>query len=367
MAKDILCPYCIEKLGANSVDFLCSSCRNIVKPSKIDLLLKRIPKCQNEGCRGGIANYKQCSNCKTELPPDILEYKKYLRFCLLGLTGSGKTNFLTVLLHEIRNSANTPWIFAAMNDMTQGIYDSNVSLVIDGHEPAAATIPGAPPIPQQWRVSDRSRIKGNDIPAYSLTIFDGAGEDVERIDPTISRYISGARTLIILMDPLSIPEVRKSVSEEIISNSTTTIHENGDSAKMVDGLANYIRSSCGISPGKLISKEVAIVFTKIDAVRESFGSSTVMQPSPHLERGGFVKADGDAVHAEIKDWLVTHNASSFLNALDSNFDANKLHMFGVSSFGQPPKSNGNLGKVMPHRVLDPIIWMLSKEGIAKII
>lgn len=253
-----------------------------------------------------------------------------------------------------------------MNDMTQEIYDSNVALVIDGHEPAEATIPGTPPIPQQWRITDRSRIRGNDIPAYSLTIFDGAGEDIERIDPTISRYISGAKTLIILIDPLSIPEVRKSVSEEIISNSTTTIHENGDSAKMVDGLAKYIRS-CGLSTGKLISKEVAIVFTKIDAVRESFGSSTVMQSSPHLESGGFVKADGDAVHAEIKDWLTTHNASSFLNALDANFDVNKLHMFGVSSFGQPPKNNGNLGKVMPHRVLDPIIWMLSKEGIAKTI
>ena len=84
MAKDILCPYCMEKLGVNSVDFLCSSCRHIVKPSKADLLLKRIPRCHNEGCKGGIANYKQCSNCKTELPPDILEYKKYLRFCLLG-------------------------------------------------------------------------------------------------------------------------------------------------------------------------------------------------------------------------------------------------------------------------------------------
>ena len=82
MAKDILCPYCMEKLGVNSVDFLCSSCRHIVKPSKADLLLKRIPRCHNEGCKGGIANYKQCSNCKTELPPDILEYKKYLRFCL---------------------------------------------------------------------------------------------------------------------------------------------------------------------------------------------------------------------------------------------------------------------------------------------
>lgn len=369
MAKDILCPYCINKLDSSLIQYICPICGTAVAPTKRELLLKKLPRCKNEGCHNAEATGKRCwsEECHAELPPDILSYKKYLRFSLLGVAGAGKTNYLTALLHEIRNSSVTPWVFSPMSVATRDVYDANVQSIYADHIPAPATIAGAPPIPQQWRVTDKSKIKAKDIPAYSLTIFDGAGEDISNIDPVISRYISGSKTLIILIDPLSLPEVRKSVSDEIVSRSATAVHEEGKSANMVDGLANYIRISCGMKPNQLIDRDVAVVFTKIDAVRQSFGTATVMQPSPHLAKKGFVKSDGEAVDAEIRDWLSDHNEHSFLNALDTNFVSKKVQMFGVSSFGQLPTGDSQLGKVVPHRVLDPIIWMFSKEGIAPVI
>lgn len=169
--------------------------------------------------------------------------------------------------------------------------------------------------------------------------------------------------LVILIDPLALPGVAKTISSDVLNWSTSTSHDADASADMVDGLANYVRQSCNIAPGKLINRDVAVVFTKIDAVKDSFGSATVMQPSPHLAQKGFVKADSDAVDAEIRDWLESRGETTFLNAIETNFRKDRVRFFGVSSFGQPPTGSYQLGRVMPHRVLDPLIWMLSKEGI----
>lgn len=363
-SKEILCPYCLQKLGMKEVKMICPICGGEAVPTKSELLFKKAPRCKNKDCHGSYASNKSCSYCEEGLPPDFLGYEKYLRFSILGITGSGKSNFLTTMMHEIRNAQDTPWIFAPMNANTNLMFTDNEREMYENHRPVPATLAGAAPTPQQWRISDKARMTSKIVPSYSLTIFDGAGEDVEHIDDRISRYISGSRTLIILIDPLSLPGVRKSVSSDVYNWSITTEHSGGASAYMVDGLADYIRRNCQISPGKLIEKDVAVVFTKIDAVKSSFGTATVMHQSPHLQKKGFVKTDGDAVGAEIRDWLETHGENAFLNAIDTNFVKNRVHLFGISSFGQPPTSSGQLGKVIPHRVLDPLIWMLSKEGIA---
>lgn len=201
------------------------------------------------------------------------------------------------------------------------------------------------------------------IPTYSLTIFDGAGEDCTKLDPAISRYINGSKALIILVDPLSLPHVARRINPKILQWSSTTEHDSDASANMVDNLANYIRQSCGIPSGKLIDRDIAVVFTKIDAVKDSFGSATVMQPSPHMAQKAFIQADADAVNAEIRDWLDMEGETAFLNAIDTTFKKNKVRFFGISSFGQPPTGDRQLARVIPHRVLDPLLWMLSKENM----
>ena len=83
-----------------------------------------------------------------------------------------------------------------------------------------------------------------------------------------------------------------------------------------------------------------------------------------MARHAFVKSDADAVDMEIRDWLASHGESAFLEAIDTNFRADRVRYFGVSSFGQPPTGSQQLGQIIPHRVLDPLMWMLAKEGVA---
>ncbi len=360
--SDVLCPYCLREIRSKDLEMVCELCGVKANPSKADLLLKKSPKCQQSGCRG-IASNRRCGHCGGKLPPDILDYEKNMRFSILGIAGCGKTNFLTTMLHELRHTPGCPWVLSSMDDQTAAIFQENDRAVYEMRQPVAATAAGSSPPPQLWRIKDRNRMTEKIIPSYSLTIFDGAGEDCSHIDPVISRYINGSKVLFILIDPLALPGVAKTISRDILNWSTTASHDADASADMVDGLANYVRRSCNISPGKLIDRDVAVVFTKIDAVKDSFGTATVVQPSPHLAQKGFVKSDADAVDAEIRDWLERQGESAFINAIETNFRASRVRFFGISSFGQPPTGNFRLGRVMPHRVLDPLIWMLSKEGI----
>lgn len=361
--SDVLCPYCLRELRSKNLKMACSICGTEAVPTKTEILLKKTLRCRQDGCHG-FASSRLCSYCGAKLPSDILDYEKYLRFSILGITGSGKSNFLTTMLHELRNTANAPWVIAPMDDpQTIAIYQENDRIVYELRQPVPATPPGISPPPQLWRIKDKNRMTDKIIPSYSMTIFDGAGEDSEHIDPVISRYIEGSKVLVILIDPLALTGVAKTISSDILNWSTSAAHDASASADMVDGLANYVRRSCNIAPNKLINRDVAVVFTKIDAVKDSFGSATVMQPSPHLSQKGFVKADADAVNAEIRDWLESRGETTFLDAIETNFRRDRVRFFGVSSFGQPPTGNYQLGRVMPHRVLDPLIWMLSKEGI----
>ncbi len=359
---DILCPYCMNKITSGSVKYECPNCGNEAQPSFIERKRHMAPACRQPGCNKRLATVRKCPVCDVKLPSDILDYSKYLRFSILGISGAGKSNFLTTMLHEMRRSG-LPWVLTPMDSDTQTMFRDNENVIYNDGEPVAATPPGTPPQPQQWKVQDKKKMTNKVIPSYSLTIFDGAGEDQQHIDPTISNYISGSNTLVILIDPLALPGVRHLVDPDILAWSSARNSAYEASADLVNGLAQYIRESANIKTGKLIDKDVAVVFTKMDAVFDSFGVSTVTQPGPHAVKQAFVKADADAVDMEIRDWLMRQGEQSFLDAIETNFGKGRIRYFGVSSFGQPPKGPNQLGKVFPHRVLDPLMWVLARDGI----
>ena len=231
---------------------------------------------------------------------------------------------------------------------------------------------GESPKPQLWTILDNSK-KSEKIPTYALTIYDGAGEDCEHIgytakDAEISKYISGSDMLLIMFDPLLLSSVRSEIMPEILNASMATERQTSAPANMVsmiNSLANYIRQSCNIKPGKRINARAAVVITKLDALREISGgfgsSSTILKESPHAKMHGFVKSDSEMIDLEIRDWLSRQGETAFLDAIDANFK--NVRVFGVSSFGNPPDKHKNLAKVRPHRVLDPVMWLLAEENI----
>lgn len=371
MRNDIICPYCIRPL--KRLKLLCPRCGNEVRMAPAELLQwhtnGRLPQCKRPGCGGAIASVPTCiydasmieaagDVCGRRLPADIMQYQTYLRFSILGTSGAGKTNFVTAMIHELNHDQNHRLSMEFMDNETRDHFRADERIVYQQRHPAAPTPPGIPIIPQQWRI----RRTGSSEPPCSLTIFDGAGEDHENIDPKISRYISGSKELIILIDPLTIAGARALVPEEVRQWSSHTEDGGQHSAvDLINEVINDIRRAWNLTVNEAIRCPTAIVFTKFDTVCGSFGRDTVARPSPHLAQGGFVWPDSDAVDREIRRWLLQRQAGDFISVVENNFS--DVRYFGVSSFGRPPVGFGRLEPVEPHRVLDPLLWILAREKI----
>lgn len=371
-----LCPHCLRKLKLSGMKFFCvpdEDNRHEVKLSIADRIKGRLPVCKRSFCgnKGLTIRETVCKQCGEEVPTQFIFHDKFLSFCAVGVAGAGKSSYMTTLLHELKYSG-LPWVLQAMDVETTRRAQLNEQYVYEERHCLRGTEAGIAPRPQLWTILDNSN-KSEKIPTYALTIYDGAGEDCEHIDHTpldarISRYLSGARMLLIMFDPLLLPSVRVEISHETLNASMATERQTSAPANMVsmvNSLSNYIRRNCNIPPGKRIDRRAAVVITKLDALTEmlnGFASgSTILKESPHVQSKGFVESDSEMVDLEIRDWLTRQGETAFLGAIDANF--RDVRVFGVSSFGRPPDKNKRLAKIRPHRVLDPLMWMLAGEGI----
>lgn len=371
-----ICPHCLRELKLSGMKFYCVSeenDRHEVKLSFTDKLKGRLPVCKRKFCKNNGLTIREatCKHCGEPLPPQILFHDKYLSFCAVGVSGAGKSSYMTTLLHELKYSG-LPWVLQAMDVETTRRAQLNEQYVYEERHCLRGTESGTPPRPQLWTILDNS-VKSEKIPTYALTIYDGAGEDCEHIDYTpldsrISRYLSGAKMLLIMFDPLLLSNVRAELSHETLNASMATERQTsapGNMVSMVNSLSNYIRRNCNIPPGKKIDRRAAVVLTKLDALTEminGFSSgATILKESPHIQSRGFVDSDSEMVDLEIRDWLMRQGETAFLGAIDANFK--NVRVFGVSSFGRPPDLRKRLARIRPHRVLDPLMWMLASEGI----
>ncbi len=375
-ADEILCPHCLRKLSLGSIRFYCETGderRHEVSPSLADRFKKRLPVCRRNFCKnnGLTVSAAECRHCGEPIPPQILFHDRFLSFCAVGVAGAGKSSYLTTLVHELKYSG-LPWVLQAMDVETTELAQSGEYNVYEARHCPAGTKAGEAPRPQLWTLLDNSA-QNEQLPTCALTIYDGAGEDCEHIgytaaDKQIGRYLAGTKMLLIIFDPLLLPGVRSEIMPEVLNASMATERQTSAPANMVsmtNSLANYIRRNCNLSPGKKIEKHAAIVLTKIDALRDmadGFGvSSAILKESPHAKMKGFVQSDSEMVDLEIRDFLTRQGETAFLDAIDANFK--NVRVFGVSSFGKPPDQNKRLAKVHPHRVLDPLMWMLASEKI----
>lgn len=374
--SEACCPYCLKKIGFGNVRFFCvtdDDRRHEVYMSFMDRFKKRLPVCRRNFCKnkGQTIHEAECRHCGALIPPQILFHDRYLNFCTIGVAGAGKSTYLTTMLHELRYSP-LPLVLQSMDVSTTELAKANENHVYEDRQCLAGTKAGVAPGPQLWVILDNSKAKAK-IPTYAMTIYDGAGEDCEHIgytavDAAMNRYISGAGMILIMFDPLILPNVRNEIASDILNASLSPERQMSTPANMVsmiNSLANYIRQSRNIRPGSKINIHVAVVLTKLDALRNIIGGfdshSTLLRESPHINGGGFAESDSKMVDLEIRDWLTRQGEIAFLNAVDANFKT--VRVFGVSSFGNPPDVNKCLAKVRPHRVLDPIMWMLAGEKI----
>ncbi|MDR1802846.1 MAG: hypothetical protein LBQ94_04510 [Treponema sp.] len=356
---NFVCPFRYEEYDKSKVLYVCGDCGDVVTPKTFE---SEPIKCKS----GHIANIRKCPICGNVIPATALQNPNLL-FSIVGGIESGKTNYITVMLEELRNLSDLSLALAPQNDITREHQNENFRRIYEGHTIPEVTRSGTE-IPQIWSISNLQRQSKHKTPTYTFTIYDGAGEDYENnFDPSTNfcRYVKVSKSIILTVDPLVLSNIRRGgvVDPDVMRNSLGGKEGSIKKAEdVVNSAAAYIKNTKGIRYDLKLSIPVAVVLTKFDTIlnHKSFGPQALIRKKSLTIRDGKVDtSEIEEVNDEIRNWLKEIRENNFINTLETHFKEFKF--FGVSSFGASPKADKTLaGEPQPHRVLDPLLWLFQK-------
>jgi Double-GTPase 2 len=314
------------------------------------------PACKTETSK------RVCPECHNELPTYFDEIDR----AMVGLVGpvwSGKTVYITVLVHELRNRVGAAFGAAVdpMDDRTIRRYRDEFEAELYGQgQLLAKTQLGAPDrnYPLLYRMTtSRRTLLGARSRSTSLVLFDTAGESFHTRDSVDlhARYVGAADGLVVLVDPLQFAGVRA------LLDGTVALPPRVEPPDQV--LANVsaqIRASRLLRADRKIPTPVAVVISKVDVLwRHLPDSSLLRRRSEH--DGYFDDQDRLELHDEIRARLQDWEGGLLDRHLQHNYA--QYSYFGISSLGAMPNSmRVDRGLVSPFRVEDPVLWFLSKFG-----
>ena len=361
------CPFCYNVYDKRKVKYVCPvpACGTEAAPAKEPI------KCKKPGCPG-LATDRICPSCLEKVPRTALDTPN-LNFSIVGVSTSGKTNYITVMLEELMNFPGLRLAMGNQTSETRDIQNINRGDIYINHRPAGASDAGEAR-PQIWSIRNLDKDPGffsrNTVPTYTFSIYDGAGENVEN-EITVN-YIRASDAFVITLDPLILSGVQAFVPPEVVRNSykADAFNQIIDANAVVNNLVNYLKEKRGIPENKPLEIPVAVVMTKFDTVisHPSFNNALVKRERGVGVRNKKVRVEEfDQVHDEIAHWLRTIGEQQFINSMDANFatfdrkgNLRKRYykFFAVSSFGITPTVAGTTPQnIQPFRILDPILWL----------
>jgi hypothetical protein len=206
---------------------------------------------------------------------------------------------------------------------------------------------------------------------WYLVVWDVAGEDLENesLDSPALAHFAGVDAVLYLVDPLSIPDVRQMLPDEVA-------HSGVDPAKTIAVLRTIMRI-LGNQPkplGVVISKfdhmhqlrDVPVMWPR--AVMSNAGAAFLRDPPPEAQ---LVMVDGRPavldpsdqilLDHEVRSLLTRLRVGEILNIVDNPAGGADIptEFFAVSALGE--RSYGdrvNPRGISPFRCLDPITWAL---------
>ncbi len=380
-ARKVLCPYCFTRWSTSVAAFRCLSTDEKRCPKVPDEAQGRLhgtdapmenrivlrerrfgmafaPKAGTPvRCACQAPTYPVCPTCHSRLP-QLYTASESRSMALIGTKASGKSHYVTVVLHELEHRVGPRLNGSLMlldeytrdrmaNELLPRLYEQRVVL--------EATRSAATDVTTQLPLATRLSLGTDKITHHSnLIFFDAAGEDLQSLSALEreARYVTQSDGVVILVDPLQIPMIR-----DELEGSLELPEASQDVKTMLMRVAALMREARGIPAQKPIDVPLALVVSKLDAIRPLLPESHPALAANVLE-GAYDRRDArnvnDTVRADLASWL----GVGFDHFVQQNFS--KVGHFAVSALGETP-SGGRLSHgVSPHRVEDPVLWMLDQ-------
>jgi len=310
-----------------------------------------------------------CPHCHAELPRTIGEYKNFI-IAIVGSKNTGKSNFVTVLIETLRREGRQKFGFfiTAENEYSLTRYEDEFrkpiyedSKALDSTASAFTDNRIRRPLLFNLRYDKAARRAP--VPnsrMVTLSFFDSAGEDLksEQVMAAVNRYIFKADCIIVLIDPLQFPQVRKRMGGDIRLPDSDS-----DGTRLINSIARLIRDGRGLAAGAKVDTPIAVTVSKADILQKM---DDVLDPgSPLLwdsnHSGGFDSADFEAVGQDVETLITRLGGQPLLDEIHSSFS--NVGFFVVSALGDFPDQDLNIHRLAPRRVIDPFLWLLQRRGL----
>ena len=393
------CPYCYEEISRRQLWFRCTG--RISRSGKrclgqVDPVLRArtgysgalpppftapgrrdeasCPECAGE------TRIRICPVCHSRLPVHFAKVGSRL-IVPVGAKEAGKTVFMTVLVHELMHQTGRQFNAAitGADEHTRQRFASEYerplyreSRLLAPTTPAAGDRNQPPlvfrftnekPLPRvlNGRLGQAGPLANRDPQHTLLSFFDTAGEDLrseQSIEQNV-RYLDAADGVLLLLDPLQMRGARELAGP---GTRLPTPGDTDDEPTAVLDRVTTLLSGIGGKPGGRISKPLAIVFTKMDTLRDSLNQTSTLLRSPPQEPY-FDQRDSLAVHAEIQRLLARWEGTSIDKIAQLNYRTYRY--FGVSALGETPTADNRVSPrgIRPDRVVSPVLWILAQFGI----
>ncbi|OON80537.1 TRAFAC clade GTPase domain-containing protein [Streptomyces tsukubensis] len=388
MAKQLTCPHCYEGFAPREIRFRCN-CRLSKEgkrcPRVRDQVLdeRRGPRPSHElgpvftddGRRptamcpdcGGETTYRICPVCHSDLPVQFGRVDGRL-IAMVGAKASGKTIYMTVLLHEMRNRVGEAFGAALMglDDATMRRYSTDYedrlyrdNQMFPGTQTASTNLNRVDPLVFRFSLSRRTLL--GERPVHTvLSFFDTAGEDFNSRESVElnTRYLAGADGIILLLDPLQMPDAR----DGALPGTPMPGAEGLDAPmNLLSRVTNLLLAPRSGRSAQKIDTPIAVVFSKMDAFWHLLDKSSPLRdyapPSPRFDVN-----DSRNVHEEVRRLLKDWDGVQIDQLLENHYA--RYRYFGVSALGGNPTPDARVAPtgIQPYRVADPLLWLLAGFG-----
>ena len=394
-----ICPFCFAEHKLSAAQFRCTNrrCKDVddiemtkyengnlkmpkqgktcfVYPSKNPFAVLKSAECPE--CKQ--KTYKiVCPSCHNTLPESTLMGRDMI-ISVVGSRDTGKSHFVGVIIRELidRISVKFGGAMVAFDDSMKRYEESfgrklYVDLQkLDLTQSSEQNVNNGAYRPLIFSLNIKNkRFFGESIDSFTFVFFDTAGEDLNELDTmsTVNKYICKSAGIIFLLDPMQIPNVSNQLDNKVVVRASSVDWRQATASDdIMARVSTLIRNDKNMKSSQKINIPVAAVFSKFDAIETLVPvGCTVLEPSPHCSEKAFVLSDWHNVNSEIQGLLKTWGADSFMAQLDVNYS--NYSYFTVSALGlnNNPREDRGIERPRPHRIEDPLLWILKETGVIK--
>lgn len=357
-----ICPKCFEKIAMPAYTCGTPGCPQLDIPqpagepgsSAPEAVSPRCPACEKP------MSARLCPHCGHPLDRGSADMIR-LPFTLVGITGSGKSNYLSVLIQQIRQDMGKTFgcaLYPLGVDSTMEFYDHMYyqPVFVRGVCPPSTELEDIEPLDYSLIFSDKPAKTGK---ACNLALYDSCGATFDS-EKTISQFngaIPLSKGILFMIDPSQFPVVREALSAQGLPVL------DADPNALLARVVHMIREASGLTNmNQRISIPIAVCLTKLDTITQLLDpSSFIAHSSRHLREPSLDTAELEICSLEVQSLIESWADKEFINQIHTQFT--QAAFFGLSALGSQPLNGEQIGRVSAHRVLDPFLWLLFRNQI----